>query len=125
MCAVKIRGPRGNTYTVRRRWLPWRRKVDFSDAPVDFGGADDLGCLGLIVVIIAIPFILIAVVALVELLLLLLLLPLWLLIRILLRRPWTIDVRRDRVLVHTEKVVGLRESSLRMRHLLDNAPRYW
>lgn len=122
MIRVKQRGPQGSTYTVRRRWLPWRRKVEMPDSLGGFSGVgDDLGCLGVIAVIVMVPFLVVAVIALVELLLLLLLLPVWLLVRVVLRRPWTIEVRRDRRLVHTEKVVGWQASDLRMRRLLDDA----
>jgi hypothetical protein len=86
----------GRRFRVRRRWLPWRRRVrDVPDVP-DGGGSlgDDpiSAILGIVLLILAIPAIVVTLLLLAELLLLLLLLPLGVAVRLLLPVPWTIEV---------------------------------
>ncbi|MFI7588419.1 hypothetical protein ACIB24_15220 [Spongisporangium articulatum] len=120
--------PAGRTWRIRRRWLPWRRRIrDVPDYGIDLPSVD-LGddpisavigvVLLVIVTILVLPFLVVFAGLLLELGLLLALLPLAVLARIALRRPWTIEVfgpgRRFLIrgpLQHEERVVGWRASS--------------
>ena len=110
---MKFTARNGETWRVRRRVTPWRRRLrGHIDVP-DIGGGDDI--LGIIVLIIAIPFLVIAAIALSEFLLLLLLIPVYVMIRIAFRRPWYIDVSRGDDHVATESVIGWRAAGERVR----------
>jgi hypothetical protein len=124
---VQVRDRDGRTWRVGRRWLPWRRRVrevpdfDFGWDLPDLGGlADDLpgflvGLLIGLAVIIALPFVLLALGFLLEVSLLLALLPVAVLVRVALRRPWTVQViAPDDSLASAEPVVGWRESGERV-----------
>lgn len=116
---MKVVDPAGETWRIKRRWLPWRRKVrDVPDVPVDglsMGGDDLLSAVVAVVVgVILLPVIIIFAVMLAELLLLLLLLPLWLAARALLGGKWPIEVWRGKTLVGTESVKGWGPSRVRM-----------
>lgn len=105
-------------WKVRRRWLPWRRRVrDVPDVPIDdFDGLGDdpiSAILGIFLLVLAIPAIVVTVLLLAELLLLLVLLPIFVVIRLLLPVPWTIELwsrpARRRVLGwHLEHEVPVR-----------------
>ena len=83
-------------WKVRRRWLPWRRRVrDVPDVPIDGGGLGDdpiSAIIGLFLLVLAIPAIIVVLVLLAELLLLLVLLAFFVLIRLVLPVPWTIEL---------------------------------
>jgi hypothetical protein len=99
---VRVRDLEGNTWRVGRRWLPWRRRIrnvaDWDFELPDLGGlVDDLpGFLGVLLAVVAVlimlPFVMLAIGAMIELALLLALLPLVVLVRVALRRPWTVQV---------------------------------
>jgi hypothetical protein len=115
---VKVVAYDGSTWRVRRRWLPWRRRVrDVPDAPLDIGTLGDdpisliLMALGLILLI---PALVVLIVMVGELLLLLALLPLIVLSRGLFGVPWTIEIRRERRLHSTERVRGWGNAGRRM-----------
>ncbi len=94
---MKVTEPGGTTVRIGRRWLPWRRRLrglDAPDLPIPDGDDPISAALAVIGLIIAIPFLVVFTIALGELLILLALLPLLLLARIVLRRPWTVDVTR-------------------------------
>lgn len=116
----------GRRWNVRRRWLPWRRKVrDVPDTP-DFAG--DLGddpisaIIGLFLLVLAIPAILVVLLLVAELLLLIALLPIVVLVRLILPVPWTIELwarpeeRRwlGWHLEHEVRVAGWRASGARI-----------
>ena len=134
----------GRRFRVRRRWLPWRRRVrDVPDLP-DGGGSlgDDpiSAILGIFLLVLAIPAIVVTVLLLAELLLLLLLLPVFVVVRLLLPVPWTIEVwtrpQEQRILgwhlEHEVPVRGWTASRERMEELRaeiaglrPNAARAW
>ncbi|KQV76719.1 hypothetical protein ASC61_17880 [Aeromicrobium sp. Root344] len=121
---MKVRDPQGQTWRVRRRWLPWRRKVrDVPDVPVDglFTGGDDpvSAILFVIGLVILLPVIVMFAAMLAEFLLLLLLLPLWLFVRALLGGSWPIEVLRGRTYVGTESVKGWTPSGVRMHDIAE------
>jgi hypothetical protein len=107
---VKVVAADGSTWRVRRRWLPWRRRVrDVPDAPFDIGtlGDDPISMVLLAIgLILLLPALVVLVVLVGELLLLLLLLPLAVVGRGLIGLPWTIEVVRERRLQYTERVRG-------------------
>lgn len=119
--------PSGISYSVTRRWLPWRRKakdLDIGpDVPGDFGGGDDLlGVLFLVLlVLLLLPFVAVALVVALELLLLLLLLPFYVVARTAFGVAWEIEVRlRTGVVwpvVHVEDVRGWGASGRRINEL--------
>lgn len=83
-------------WRVRRRWLPWKRRIrELPDVP---GGYTTLGddpisaILSIFLLVLAIPALIVTALLLVELLLLLALLPVFVLVRLLLPVPWTIEV---------------------------------
>ncbi|WP_026910101.1 hypothetical protein [Patulibacter minatonensis] len=83
-------------WRVRRRWLPWRRRVrDIPDVPIDGGdlGDDPISAIiGIFLLILAIPAIVVTLFLLAELLLLLVLLPIFVVVRLLLPVPWAIEL---------------------------------
>jgi hypothetical protein len=116
---VKVQDPEGQTWRVRRRWLPWRRKVrDVPDVPVDgmfVGGDDPLSAiLGVIALVLLVPVIVVGAAMLAEFLLLLLLLPLWLIVRAVTGGAWPVEVWRGKTYVGTDSVKGWTPSRVRM-----------
>jgi hypothetical protein len=124
---VKVTDSAGETWRVKRRWLPWRRRVrDVPDVPAgDFfmaGGDDPISAiLAVIGLVILLPVIVIFAVMVAELLLLLLLLPLWLVARAMLGGSWPIEVARGRSIVHVEAVKGWSASRERLMELAEAA----
>ncbi len=103
---MKVTEPGGTTVRIGRRWLPWRRRLrglDSPDLPIPDGDDPVSAVLAVVGLIIAIPFLVIFTIALGELLILLALLPLLLLARVVLRRPWTVDVTRSGELVSSHR----------------------
>ena len=121
---MKVQDPDGQTWRVRRRWLPWRRKVrDVPDVP-DFGsfpGGDDpiSAILTVILLVVLLPVVVMFAVMLAEVLLLLLILPLWVGVRVLLGGSWPIEVLRGRTFVRTESVKGWTPSGVRMHDIAE------
>ena len=115
---MKVVAHDGTTWRVRRRWLPWRRRVrDLPDLPFDIGSVGDdpismiLLAIGLILLL---PALVVLILLVGELLLLLALLPLVLLGRGLFGLPWVIEIRRGRRLYATERVRGWSEAGRRI-----------
>lgn len=124
---MKVTDPTGDTWRVRRRWLPWRprrRDVDGGD-PSAFGasGPDELIGLVLIVVVLALlivaPWILAGAFLIVEVLVVVLLLPLFLLLRASRLARWPVAVRQGRTFVWEESVRGWRGSGHRIREIAE------
>ena len=114
---MKVMDRQGRTVRVRRRWLPWRRRVRDVDAPaLDLGGGDDpIGMILTVVgLVLAIPFALALVLLVGELVLLVLLLPLAVLVRVLFKRPWTVEATSGRRVLWSEQVQGWTESGVRV-----------
>jgi hypothetical protein len=129
---VSFEGPDGKTWSVRRRWLPWRRRIrDVPDVPdAGFSGGDDpiSAIIGLFLLVLAIPAIVVLTLLIAELLLLVALLPVVVLLRLAAGWagfPWPVEVRsrpRERrvlgwQLEHTEGVRGWRGSGRRIGEL--------
>ncbi len=118
-----VTAPDGRRWTVGRRWLSRRRRLaraDLSDATpdfLDFGGADDLGVLGMILAAIALFFVTIFLVLVlfnvvaiaIELTLVIFLLVAGVFGRVVLRRPWIVRARNGDT-SHEWPVVGWRAS---------------
>ena len=115
--------PAGVTWSVRRRWLPWRPRRKMPD---DWGFGDSSSAdgddiisivLNILMLVLLIPALVLALLVAAEFLLLLLLLPLWVLARSLFGTPWIIVVRRDHTIVAEEAVRGWEATSRRIDHL--------
>lgn len=95
---MKVRDPHGETWRVRRRLLPWRRRVRRLSGPnIDTPALGDdpiSAIIGTFLLILFIPALIVALVIAVEFLVLVLLLPVALLIRVLFGHHWTVEVRR-------------------------------
>ena len=124
---MKTTTPAGETFRVRRRVLPWRRRLR-KVPDWDFGGfgipdVDHLGVLGAILlvigILIALPIIILALLVVGEVFLLLLLLPLFVLARVAFKQPWVVEVTHYRTLVHAESVVGWGAAGERARALAE------
>lgn len=120
---MRVRDAAGSKWRVKRRWVPWRRRVrDWAyDVPSSSGLGDDpiSMIVGVLLFIIALPLIVFAFVAMLELLVLLLLLPIAMLIRVAFGGAWPIEVFRGRELQTTEYVKGWSASGERMHQLAE------
>lgn len=128
---MRVVGRDGHEIVIRRRWLPWKRRISAKKAgdyapdadpldALDLIGAEGLGLL--IGLILLLPLLIVLVLVLSELFLLLLLLPLIVFARTLFGVPWTIEVSRvvsttKRKLILSEDVKGWRASGERMHEL--------
>lgn len=116
---MKVMDPQGRTVRVHRRWLPWRRRVRDIEG-LDAGGLDGSGddpislALALLGVLLLIPFVLGLVLLVGELFLLVLLLPAVVLVRVLFRRPWTVEATSRGHVLWSEQVIGWNESEARI-----------
>jgi len=116
---MKVMDPHGRTVSVHRRWLPWRRRRRDVDAPgVDLaaGAVDDPAglLLTLASLVLLIPFVLGLVLLVGEIFLLVLLLPVAALVRILFRRPWTVEATSQGHVLWSEQVRGWTASGVRV-----------
>ncbi|WP_185996070.1 hypothetical protein [Nocardioides campestrisoli] len=100
---MKVVDAHGQVWRVSRRWVPWRRRGEFSDSAdgLDFLDAEPdnpIGCLlWLVGLVVAIPTLTVMLIGLtftvVELVLLAVLLPFAILGRVLFGRHWYVEVR--------------------------------
>jgi hypothetical protein len=119
---VRVTTDDGRELRVGRRWLPWQPRPREFDGPADVSdviGGDDLAGIALSIVLALVlsllaPLLMVLLVLTGEILLVLLLAPLAVAVRVLLRRPWLVEVREGRTLLHAEKVVGWRASGDRI-----------
>lgn len=134
---MKSTSPSGATYSVTRRWLPWRRRIkdiDVPDTGGGFGGFDGLGddpfslilllVFGLVALVLFLPGLLLLLGFAVEVALLLALLPVAVLARVVLGVPWEVEVRDTNggvvwPVVHTEQVKGWSASGTRIADLAE------
>ncbi|WP_210491229.1 hypothetical protein [Patulibacter sp. SYSU D01012] len=130
---MRVEDQAGRTWRVRRRWLPWRRRIrEVPDVGPDVSLGDDpiSIIIGLFLLILAIPALIVLTVLLAELVLLVVLLPVVVLLRLAagwLGFGWTIEVwarPRDRrwfgwELDREEHVKGWARSRDRIRALAD------
>ncbi|MDQ1106174.1 hypothetical protein [Nocardioides zeae] len=113
---MQVSTPDGRTVVVRRRMLPWRprRRLGYEPGDAsdgDLGGDSLVGIVvGILFVVVVIPLLAIVGALLVELLLLVLVLPLFWLVKVLLRRPWTVEVVEQHRVLRAESVRGWRAS---------------
>ncbi|MCW2769837.1 MAG: hypothetical protein JWR27_1270 [Aeromicrobium sp.] len=126
---MHVTDPAGETWRIKRRWLPWRLRRRDPEDFIDFPGGGDLGddlliglaiFIGLIVLAVALPVVLVLAVLVTELLLVLLLLPLFIVLRAGYVARWPIEVWRGDRLVHTEAVRGWSVSRRRMVELSED-----
>lgn len=113
---MRARTPDGQRFRIRRRWLPWRRRVRLPDGAIDTTPAGDDPISAVIAVVLLVPFLIVCLVVSVELLLLL---PFYVIGRILLGRRWHIEVSRRVGLwrwkqVGDEQVMGFAASGERI-----------
>ncbi len=123
---MKVLDPQGVEWVVRRRWLPWRRRVrDLPDVDVPDVGGDDLisALLLLVVAVVLVPLVILAVLLVAEVLLLLLLLPFVLLVQVLWRGGWPLLVERAGHVEHAENVRGWSLSGRRLTELAEQVRR--
>jgi hypothetical protein len=93
--------------------------LDFPDGDDPITTAINLVLLA-VALVLAVPVVLVLTGVLLELAVLLALLPLAVLVRVALRRPWTVRVvSPDRAVRHTEQVVGWRTSGARVAELAE------
>lgn len=115
---MKVHDPHGETWRVRRRWLPWRRRLRrLPDTGFDVPtlGDDPISAIiGVLLLILFIPVLIVALVIALEFLLLLLLLPVALLVRVAFGHHWTVEVRRGRRLWWFDSSGGWSESGRRI-----------
>ncbi|MGW0175308.1 hypothetical protein ACWDUM_15880 [Rhodococcus sp. NPDC003322] len=116
---MRFRDGRDVRWSVRRRWLPWRRRTSVPDWGPGFDsislGDDPISAvIGIVLLVLMLPVLVLALVVGLEFLLLLLLLPVWVVVRVLFGVPWIVVVRRDGKVVHEEAVRGWRESRARI-----------
>lgn len=132
---MKARTPDGRSFSVTRRWMPWRRRVkELGDAggpdlvPDFLSFADDpvglvfFAVLGLLTALLALPALLLLLGAALEVALLVALLPVAVLLRALVGVPWEVEVRDMDAgvlwpVVHVERVKGWSASASRIRTL--------
>jgi hypothetical protein len=121
-------------FRVRRRWLPWKRRIrripgSPGSGNASLGNDPVSGVIGLAVLVLAIPALIVGALLLVELFLLLLLVPVFAVVRLLLPVPWTVEVGwRPRgatfwgwIEEHEEQVAGWRASRARIAQLREAA----
>lgn len=124
-----IEDPSGETWRIKRRWLPWRLRKRDLDIQPDGGsgidGGDDL-VIGLVVfimmllVVLFAPVVAVLAIFVAELMLLLLFLPLFVVLRAAFVARWPIEAWHGKKLVHAEAVRGWGTSHRRMVELADN-----
>lgn len=119
---MKVQTPKGETYRIRRRWLPWRRHdtkaLDWLPPGSAVSGLDDNPISFVLGAIVLIPILVVLAVVVGELLLLLLLLPFFVLARSIFGTPWVIEVTHRREVVHAEEVKGWGASQQRINDLV-------
>lgn len=123
---MKVVDHTGETWGVRRRWLPWRprrRRFDTSELADIASGFDDIVWFVVILVaaLVVLPVVVLVTVFVAELLLVFLLVPVIVIVRALLTRCWPIEVARGRMIVHAESVKGWSASQERMMELTEAA----
>ena len=118
---MRVHDGHGARWTVRRRWLPWRRRTSVPDwgPDVDLSVGDDpiSAIIGIVVLILMLPVLVLALLVGLEFLLLLLLVPVWVVVRAVFGVPWILVVRRDRKVVHEEAVRGWRTAADRIEEI--------
>ena len=131
---MKATDPTGHTYSVTRRWMPWRRRIKDVDPPDSFGDLGGLGddpvsmvlalVLGLVALVLLLPGLLLLLGLAVEVTLLVSLLPVVVLARTLFGVPWEVEVRDTSPagglvwpVVHTEPAGGWTDSGARIIEL--------
>ena len=125
-CTVRVYGSENSFFRIDRQWLPWRRKVKdlpggsadgWTNSGTSLGDDPISAIIAVVLLILLLPVLLFFLLAAVELLLLMLLVVPFAFARSLFGIPWTIDVSRNGVPVHTEQVKGWFASRRRMQEL--------
>lgn len=127
---MKVVDPAGETWRIKRRWLPWRlrrRSIEDLDFPDDIPGdgiADDLFIglaifVGVLVLAVVLPVVLVLAIVVAEFLLLLLLLPVFVIMRAAFVARWPIEAWQGDRLVWFDAVRGWGTSRRRMLDVAD------
>jgi len=125
---VKVEDPAGETWRIKRRWLPWRPRKRSPDALADVADVGDLGgdfVVGLIIfvvvlgVLVFLPIVFVLAIFVAELFVLLLLLPVFILLRAGFVARWPTEAWRGDSLIHAEAVRGWGRSRQRMQEIVD------
>lgn len=125
---MQVTDPAGETWRVKRRWLPWRLRRRNPEDVTDFPDVSDVGddlLIGLAIFVIAIlvavffPIVIVLAVFAAEFFLLLLLLPVFVILRAGFVARWPIEVWRGERLQYVEAVRGWGESHRRMLAMVD------
>lgn len=125
---MKVVDPSGESWRVKRRWLPWRWRKrnpdDFPDVTPSLDVDDLLIGLAILVVMLVlaifVPIVFVLAIAVAELFLLFLLLPLFVVLRAGRVARWPIEAWHGDQLVHAEAVRGWSNSKARMYELDDD-----
>ena len=125
---MKVVDPKGRTWRVSRRWMPWRRRSSIGDwwqVPSGSGLGDDpiSMIIGVLLLILIIPIAIVALVVALELLLLLLVLPFALLGRMVFGRHWHVEVREGWTFVWETEAGGWRSSGRAIEQIADGMQR--
>lgn len=118
---MTVQDPAGETWRVRRRWLPWRPRLREGafDLGAQVGDVADGPLVLFLLGLVLIPVVVVLAVFVAEIALVLLVLLVLTLARSIFIGRWPIEISRGRVLVHAESVRGWSDSGRRMQELAD------
>lgn len=120
---MQVIDPAGETWRVKRRWLPWRprlREGSFDLGTNLVGVADEGPILVFLLALVLIPVAVVLAVFLAEIAILLLLIPLFTLVRAMWVRGWPIEVWHGKQLEGVEEIRGWADSRARLLEVAES-----
>lgn len=126
---MQVDDPSGDSWRIKRRWLPWRWRRRDPDDLVNLPDSADIGddwviglaiFVAILLVLVFVPLVLVLAVAVAELLALFLLFPLFIALRAGRVARWPIEAWQGDQLVLAEAIRGWGSSRLRMHELADD-----